>query len=240
MDNKLQPHSFYIEDAQKYGVEGAVILYNMKFWLTKNKANKSHINKLGDKTYYWTFNSVKAFSELFPYMSKSQITRTIKKLEESGELISGEFNKKNYDRTKWYTTSQFEILELTKMTNGVNENDKPIPDINTDINTDTFTTKVVEEEKPFIFDEYLETMKKDNNKAIRLIALFFIEKKLKFNSNAEVRLAIKRHIKEANVLSKIYDFKKIIEAISWCKKEHANIWTMETITKYLTTHMVNK
>ncbi len=99
---------------------------------------------------------------------------------------------------------------------------------------------VAEEKKPFIFSEYLEEMKKSNNKSVKMISIFFIEKNLKFKTLAEVQLAIRRNLKEAGVICKTYKLEDILEGISWCKKEHPNIWTIETITKYLITHRVAK
>ena len=37
-------HSFEVEDAVKYGVEKAIILNNLRFWLEKNRANRKNIS----------------------------------------------------------------------------------------------------------------------------------------------------------------------------------------------------
>ena len=70
-------HAFNIEDAKQYGVDSAIILHNLRFWLDHNKANGSHIND----GYVWTYNSARAFSELFPYWSSNKIQKLLKKLE---------------------------------------------------------------------------------------------------------------------------------------------------------------
>ena len=57
---KMQ-HSFDVAEATKYGIEKAVILNNLRFWLEKNKAN--NINS-GDG-YYWTYNSASAYAKRF-------------------------------------------------------------------------------------------------------------------------------------------------------------------------------
>ena len=129
-------HLFEISDAKIYGVECAVILYNLKFWLRKNLASEKNLNKKDGKTYVWTFNSVKSWSKLFPYLTENQIRRCLEKLEKDGAIITGEFNKTKYDRTKWYTTCEFEVYELADLPNQSGIIDEPIPDINTDINTD--------------------------------------------------------------------------------------------------------
>jgi len=130
-------HIFDIEHAKKYGVEEAIIISNLQFWIMKNRANKKHFYE--GRT--WTYNSIKAFAELFPYWSDRQIERILKSLEKQGVIISGNYNKSAYDRTKWYAFSDETIflnpkIHLPKTGNGKTENGEPIPDINTDINSD--------------------------------------------------------------------------------------------------------
>ena len=68
-------HSFDIDDAVKYGMTEAVILHNLRFWIEKNKANGKHFHD----GRYWTYNSVKAFEELFPYLTYRNIRSAIEK-----------------------------------------------------------------------------------------------------------------------------------------------------------------
>jgi len=96
-------HSFDIGVAQRYGVNCAVILTSIRFWIEKNKANGKHFYD----GRYWTYNSVAAFSVLFPYLTEKQIRRAIEALESDGVLLSGNYNKSVYDRTKWYSISEY-------------------------------------------------------------------------------------------------------------------------------------
>ena len=59
-------HIFDVEIAREYGVNCAVIMENMFFWIEKNRANAT--NFYDGK--YWTFNSKKALTELFPYLTQ--------------------------------------------------------------------------------------------------------------------------------------------------------------------------
>jgi DNA-binding PadR family transcriptional regulator len=136
-------HSFDIEIATQYGIETAVILNNMYFWISKNEAND--INYFDGK--YWTFNSIEALKKLFPYMSQKKIRSTLDKMESEGLIETGNYNKSQYDRTKWYaiTEKAKSILlngkiHLPETANGSAPEGKPIPDINTDINTDNNNT----------------------------------------------------------------------------------------------------
>jgi len=127
-------HSFDIEIAKEYGIQCAIILKNIYFWIEKNKANDKHLHD----GKYWTYNSIKAMTELFPYMSKNTINRALSKLEEEGLIITGNFNGIAYDRTKWYALTDLGYcvcekaeIDLPKSRNGITQSQKPIPYINT-------------------------------------------------------------------------------------------------------------
>lgn len=154
-------HSFSVEVAKSCGVNAAVLFTNISFWVEHNKANR--VNEHDGK--YWTFNSMQAFTELFPYLSKRQIETALKKLESNGLIETGSYNKLPFDRTKWYTItakgyriSQKCEIDLTSKRNDISQkcdtsnakcemsfhqNVTPIPDINTDINADTVDTSLV-------------------------------------------------------------------------------------------------
>ncbi|MBX9267228.1 hypothetical protein [Chromobacterium violaceum] len=91
-------HSFDIAHAAMYGVEEAVFINNMAFWIAKNKANARHL--YDGRT--WTYNSIKAFGELFPYLSEKQIRRVLESLVRHGVIMKGNYNDQGYDRTLWY------------------------------------------------------------------------------------------------------------------------------------------
>lgn len=156
-------HSFNVEIAKKYGILEAVLLNHLWFWIKKNKANNTNYFD-GN---YWTYNSKKAFSELFPYASERQIDYALKKLIDCGLVITGNYNKSSYDRTLWYAITKvgYSILqncemETTKLLNGNDEIVQPIPDINTDINTDNNNKK---ERKKTSYDEILNSMVEDDD-----------------------------------------------------------------------------
>lgn len=115
-------HSFNVELAIKYGIEEAILIENFAFWIKKNAANnKNYIN--GE---YWTYNSAKALEELFPYMNLKKIQRTLIKLEELKIFKSGNFNKKTYDRTKWYCIIDPEIKSMYQLNYSVQEEKKAL------------------------------------------------------------------------------------------------------------------
>jgi hypothetical protein len=107
-------HHFNIEVAEKYGVGEAILLHNICFWQKKNIAN--NVNYHDGR--YWVYNSVQAYSELFPYYTDRQIRNILKKLEDKGCLHVGRYNKMKIDRTKWYSASD-EIMAI----HGIKPND---------------------------------------------------------------------------------------------------------------------
>lgn len=150
--------SFDVEVAAKIGLYETILLENINFWVNKNRANEKSIYD-GDA---WTYNSIKAFCKLFPFMTEKIIRSKLQWLVEQGYLKTGNYNKSSYDRTKWYTVTEKAILLLTnreipnddrafpnddkafpfaQKANGKYEKGEPIPDIkpyiNTDINTDS-------------------------------------------------------------------------------------------------------
>ena len=137
----MKVHYFNTDFATKYSVEIAILISNFDFWLAKNKANQKHFydNK------FWTYNSARAFVELFPYFSQHQIRRYLEKMINLGILEKGNYNKVTYDHTLWYTFTdafcennksnlQFCQNDLANLPNGIDEIAKPIPDIKQIIN----------------------------------------------------------------------------------------------------------
>ena len=151
-------HFFDVDLAAVYGVNAAVILENIYYWCRHNQANER--NFFDGR--YWTYNSGKAFAELFPYMSQRQAMTAIQKLIDEGIIVKGNYNTSTYDRTSWYALTEMgesimqkckmdtaEMsngnsrnvesimqkckMETSKMSNGNVENVEPIP-INKHIN----------------------------------------------------------------------------------------------------------
>ena len=130
-------HSFNIVIAKEYGILEAILLNNFEYWISKNVANQTNYHN----GFYWTYNSTRAFTELFPYVSQRQIQNALKHLKELEIIQTGNFNKSSYDRTLWYafTKKGYSIMqkckmEGAKMLNGLGKNVTPIPNINTNIN----------------------------------------------------------------------------------------------------------
>ena len=90
--------SFNVNAAKLHGVEGAVLLSHIVYWVYRNTHNNR--NTIGGKT--WTYNSAQSFAKLFPFWNSQKIRRLLKKLEDENAIIVGCHNKAKYDRTKWF------------------------------------------------------------------------------------------------------------------------------------------
>lgn len=135
-------HHFDVELAKEYGILESILLDNFCFWTSKNVANGVHIHD----GHVWTYNSVKAFAEMMPYASPKQIRSALSHLEAEGLIITGNFNKSPYDRTKWYALTdkalsicRYENFHLPAGENGSTAKGGPIPDNYTYTDTDFYT-----------------------------------------------------------------------------------------------------
>ena len=132
-------HQFDIDDAVKYGIKEAILLANLKFWIAKNSANQKHFYD----GQYWTYNSVKAWQQLFPYFTEKQIRTALESLVSQGAVLTGCYNDTAYNRTKWFALKDNsdchkQQIHLPSRANQIAQNGKTTntTDINTDINTD--------------------------------------------------------------------------------------------------------
>lgn len=120
---KQTPHSFWPNEAEKFGIAKAILIFDMRHWLTQHKNNNQRVHIRNG--YVWMFNTSAAFALRYPYMSQSTISRHLKELEADGFLLSSnEFNRAGYDRTKWYTIpSEFKITEPEAATGVISQNE---------------------------------------------------------------------------------------------------------------------
>jgi len=128
--------SFDSNIAKLVGTDAAIIYSNIEFWIKTNEANK--VNYFDGK--FWMYHSIKAFCELFDYLSESQIKTCLVKLEKFNLIQTGNYNQIGYDRTKWYTIpinttiGEKSQMDLLNNDNPLDENRQPIQDIKTDKN----------------------------------------------------------------------------------------------------------
>ena len=147
-------NSFDTDVAMDVGINAAIIYKNIQYWCEKNRTNEQNEHD----GYYWTYNSISAFCEQFPYLSEKQIRKALADLEEAGYIKTANYNKLAYDRTKWYAdcklqkesmhTDKREVcicptgqMELPSRANEVAPEGEPIPDIKPNNNTNDYVKK---------------------------------------------------------------------------------------------------
>ena len=137
-------YKFNIEIAKQYGVNEAIFIQNLWWWIERNR--QSEINyytvelrsKHGESEIisdYWTYNSMRAFEEVFPFWSKRQIRTIIENCKKKELIVTSNLNQRKYDRTMWYAlTDKVKKLcknsqeHLTETSQGIDESVTPIPD----------------------------------------------------------------------------------------------------------------
>ena len=170
----LMQHSFDTGIAELHGVEAAILIHHLAFWIKKNQANERHLHD----GRVWTYNSAKAMQELFPYWNTKKIYRVLATLEKDGVLKSGNYNQSLYDRTKWYTIIDNSIcqiyqLHFPNMENGFSESVQPIPYSKPNTSTINKPPKEKKEEKPTMREFVDYAMSKDKTLDISAVRLKF-------------------------------------------------------------------
>lgn len=96
-------------------LDEAIILQQIHYWLVKNMNIKDG--------YSWIYNSVKDWNKQFKWLSEPTLKRKFKSLEDKGLLITGNYNKAKFDRTKWY---RIDYDALDEMIHAKYQNDTTI------------------------------------------------------------------------------------------------------------------
>jgi len=84
--------------AVKIGLHESIVLQQIHYWLIINESKQQCF----EDGHYWTFSSYENFVKQFPFWNVRTIQGIILKLENKGYLISANYNKYGYDKTKWY------------------------------------------------------------------------------------------------------------------------------------------
>jgi hypothetical protein len=197
-------YQFDTEIAKKYGLDESILLHNLVFWMLKNKANGKHFHD----GRHWTYNSAKAFSELFPFWSANKIDKTLRSMETKEIIFTGNFNDNKYDRTKWYSVCEEAVFIITngrfdsaERQNGNCQKAEPIPDSKPDKKqTKQAVVKITlgSQENVMISEEELAKLRKEFpgeiDDAVELLSLQIAEKDYKSKSHY---LAIRRWVIDA-------------------------------------------
>lgn len=100
---KIQRVCFDSDIAEKFGVNAAILLENLHFWIEHNRANDEGIHD--GRT--WTYESMEAYASQFSFMTTRQVRTALTKLKDEGVIMTGCFNNSAFNRKTWYTLTDY-------------------------------------------------------------------------------------------------------------------------------------
>lgn len=131
--------------ARELGLNEAIMLQQMHYWLIKSSHEFEGVK--------WFYKTLEDWQTEFPFWSTMTIRRTLTNLEKQKVIRIGNFNKKKFDKTKWYTIEyqcvnrrcvQYEQTMCSNRTDGCVQYEQTY----TREYTETTTENNVTEEKP--------------------------------------------------------------------------------------------
>lgn len=81
--------------AKEIGLNEAIMLQQMHYWLLKSANEFAGVK--------WFYKTLEEWQTEFPFWSAMTIRRTLGSLEKQKIIKIGNFNKKKFDKTKWFT-----------------------------------------------------------------------------------------------------------------------------------------
>lgn len=102
--------------AKKIGLNEAIVLQQVHYWLEIKKSTKKDYHDGA----YWVYNTYDDWKKQFDFWSIATIRRTFSSLEKKGLLITGNYNRAGFDKTKWYTIN-YEALNSLDNASAQNE-----------------------------------------------------------------------------------------------------------------------
>lgn len=92
----------------------AIVLQQIHYWMERSGREVNGKN--------WVFNTIGDWENQFTWMSESTVKRTLKFLTEENFLITGNFNKQKFDKTKWYTIDYERLNNALSQSEQIDEN----------------------------------------------------------------------------------------------------------------------
>ncbi|WP_347284283.1 hypothetical protein [Lactobacillus taiwanensis] len=92
-------------------INEAVILQQVQYWVNRSE------NEYGGRK--WVYNTIEQWKDQFPWLSERAIRTRFNSLIEKGVIITSNFNRAKFDRTKWYTIDYDKLNSLIENQNNV-------------------------------------------------------------------------------------------------------------------------
>lgn len=141
--------------AAEFGLNESIVLQQLNYWLNGKSA------KFIDGR-YWVYNSYKQWQkDNFPFWSLATVRRAIESCEKQGLVITANYNRAGFDKTKWYSidyemvdkgmskrAAQNEQTDCSKRANGVAQNEQTNTRDYTEITTEITTKDIYSQAEP--------------------------------------------------------------------------------------------
>jgi len=153
------------ELAVQVGLNEAIILQQIHYWLKKDKVGKVHDGRK------WVRNTYDQWTENFPFWSKTTVRRAIKRLRDKGLLLVTRLNDKAYDKTNWYSIDYDRLSKMTSPSvhNGqadLPKMDTPIPETTPETTPDN--SQGGTNDVPTNLGDWLDVVRESNNRPATL------------------------------------------------------------------------
>jgi len=107
--------------AEKIGLNEAIVVQQVHYWIEMYRNTKDE--KIKEKHFHdgkwWIYNTYEEWQKQFPFWSIITIKRIFGNLKKLNVILTGKYNNKKYDHTKWYTID-YEVLESLVNTDSIN------------------------------------------------------------------------------------------------------------------------
>ena len=104
--NSIQPLVVNPQLATAIGLDKAIVLQQLRYWLNGNSAHTRDGHK-------WIYNTYEQWQlDNFPFWTTQKIGGLFRELEKDGLIISCKFSRGKWDHTKWYRISETKVIKL--------------------------------------------------------------------------------------------------------------------------------
>lgn len=103
----IKSRTFDVELAAKFGLNNAIFLQDLAYWI--------EVNKKRDQAFrdgrYWTYSTTEELANRHPYWTKNQIRHIVDTCKQSGWIVVEHYDKSNYNRRNWYSIAG-EVMDI--------------------------------------------------------------------------------------------------------------------------------
>ncbi len=105
--------------AKAIGLNEALFLQQLHYWLNRSE----HVHS-GQR---WIYNTAAEWKEQLPFWSEKTIRRVVKSLKDLGLIeTTDRFNKRNYDKTTWFTINYEAVEKIENQSGATGQNDQSV------------------------------------------------------------------------------------------------------------------